>query len=95
KGGHLAICGGPQSGKSMALRSLVSTLAVLNLPAQVRFYIIDLGGGDLAPLERLPHAAGVAGRAEPEKVRRIEDRLLVNLAEKRRPSSHLRRAAIG
>ncbi|NTS21753.1 hypothetical protein HT105_23050, partial [Bacteroides fragilis] len=26
------MCGGPQSGKSMALRSLVSTLAVLNLP---------------------------------------------------------------
>lgn len=73
KGGHLAICGGPQSGKSMALRSLVSTLAVLNLPTQVRFYVIDLGGGDLAPLERLPHVAGVAGRAEPEKVRRIVD----------------------
>ncbi|OFQ54959.1 type VII secretion protein EccC [Corynebacterium sp. HMSC074H12] len=72
-GGHLALCGGPQSGKSMALRSIASGMALRHSPDQVRFYVIDLGGGQLQVLERLPHVAGVAGREEPEKVRRIVD----------------------
>ena len=72
-GGHLALCGGPQSGKSMALRSVVAGLALAHSPEQVRFYVIDLGGGQLGVLDRLPHVAGVAGREDPEKVRRVVD----------------------
>lgn len=83
EGGHLAICGGPQSGKSMALRSVVAALAVVNKPAHVRFYVIDLGGGQLTALARLPHVAGVASRDEPEKVRRIVDEVAGHI---RRPS---------
>src|SRR5699024_10313598 len=71
--GHLALCGGPQSGKSMALRTMVAALASANSPDFLRFYVIDLGGGQLGGLERLPHVAAVAGRHEPEKVRRIVD----------------------
>ncbi|APT93209.1 cell division protein FtsK [Corynebacterium phocae] len=73
KGGHLALCGGPQSGKSTAVRTLVCSLAAGHSPQKVRFYIVDLGGGQLFTLERLPHVAGVAGRGQPEKVRRIID----------------------
>lgn len=72
-GGHLAICGGPQSGKSGALRTLTASLAATCSPDDVRFYAIDLGGGQLSTLERLPHVAGVAGRGEAEKIRRIVD----------------------
>ncbi|MDO5031274.1 type VII secretion protein EccCa [Corynebacterium sp.] len=72
-GGHLAICGGPQSGKSMALRSVVASMSACHEPQQVRFYVIDLGGGTLGLLGRLPHVAAVAGREEPEKIRRIVD----------------------
>ena len=72
-GGHMALCGGPQSGKSSALRTIVSALALRHDPQAARFYVIDLGGGQLASLERLPHVAGVAGREEGEKVRRIVD----------------------
>ena len=69
----MALCGGPQSGKSSALRTIVSALALRHSPKAARFYVIDLGGGQLASLERLPHVAGVAGRDEGEKVRRIVD----------------------
>ena len=72
-GGHLALCGGPQSGKSGALRTIVSSLALNRRPEDIRFYVIDLGGGQLAALDRLPHVAGVAGREEGEKIRRIVD----------------------
>ncbi|MDK8475830.1 MULTISPECIES: type VII secretion protein EccCa [unclassified Corynebacterium] len=72
-GGHLALCGGPQSGKSGALRTIVSSLALHLRPEDIRFYVIDLGGGQLTALDRLPHVAGVAGREEGEKIRRIVD----------------------
>lgn len=76
-GGHLVICGGPQSGKSTAAYTVVATLAAQYPPGldagELSVYVIDLGGGALAELSRLPHVAAVAGRAEPEKVRRIVD----------------------
>ena len=72
-GGHVAVCGGPQSGKSTALRTIVASLAATHPTAVLRFYVLDLGGGQLSTLDRLPHVAGVAGRAEPERVRRIVD----------------------
>lgn len=72
-GGHLAICGGPQMGKSTALRTMVASLAATHSTSETRFYVIDLGGGQLETLSRLPHVAGVAGRLQPERVRRIVD----------------------
>lgn len=72
-GGHVALCGGPQMGKSTALRTMVASLAASHSTAEARFYVIDLGGGQLETLARLPHVAGVAGRHQPERLRRIVD----------------------
>ncbi|AKK07922.1 type VII secretion protein EccCa [Corynebacterium testudinoris] len=72
-GGHLAVCGGPQTGKSTALRSVVASLAATHATDQIRFYVLDLGGGTLGSLSMLPHVAGVADRHDPERVRRIVD----------------------
>lgn len=74
--GHMAICGGPQSGKSMALLTIVASLAAAYSPDFLRFYVIDLGGGQLSGLNRLPHVAAVAGRHEEEKVRRVIDEVM-------------------
>lgn len=72
-GGHAAVCGGPQTGKSTALRTIVASLAATHTTAELRFYVLDLGGQSLATLGRLPHVAGLAGRGEPERVHRILD----------------------
>ena len=72
-GGHVALCGGPQMGKSTALRTMVASLAATHSTAEARFYVIDLGGGQLETLSRLPHVAGVAGRHQPERIRRVVD----------------------
>ncbi|MFJ1751863.1 type VII secretion protein EccCa [Kitasatospora sp. NPDC088134] len=69
-GGHVGIAGGPQSGKSTLVRTLVAGLALTNSPREVQFYGLDFGGGTLSGLRGLPHVGGIAGRHEPERVRR-------------------------
>ncbi|RSN52299.1 type VII secretion protein EccC [Streptomyces sp. WAC 04229] len=68
--GHMQILGGPQSGKSTLLRSLISSFALTHTPHEVQFYGLDFGGGGLSAVAGLPHVGGVASRLDPEKVRR-------------------------
>ncbi|MBV7292692.1 type VII secretion protein EccCa [Corynebacterium sp. TAE3-ERU16] len=84
-GGHMAVCGGPQTGKSTTLRSIMLSLAVTHGSGDVRFYVLDYGGRSLGDLGVLPHVAGCAGRGEPEKTRRIIDEVigLIDEAEHR------------
>jgi len=68
--GHLAVVGGPRSGKSTALRTFVTSLALTHTPREVQFYCLDFGGGTLSALRGLPHVGGVAGRQNAGAVRR-------------------------
>ncbi|MFF9899706.1 type VII secretion protein EccCa [Streptomyces longispororuber] len=68
--GHMQVLGGPQSGKSTLLRSLVASFALTHTPHEVQFYGLDFGGGGMAALAGLPHVGGVASRLDPERVRR-------------------------
>ncbi|MCV7124392.1 type VII secretion protein EccCa [Mycobacterium lacus] len=69
--GNVAIVGAPQSGKSTALATLITALAARHGPGQVQFYCLDFGGGALASVNALPHVGTVAGRSEPQLVRRM------------------------
>ncbi|WP_327412685.1 type VII secretion protein EccCa [Streptomyces sp. NBC_01233] len=69
-GGHMAIAGGPQSGKSTLLRTVITTLALTHTPREVQFFCLDFGGGTLAGLSGLPHMSGVAARVDTERVGR-------------------------
>lgn len=68
--GHMLVVGGPQSGKSTLMRTLISSFALTHTPSEVQFYALDFGGGGLASLSDLPHVGGVASRLDPERVRR-------------------------
>ncbi|MEV6771356.1 type VII secretion protein EccCa [Nocardia sp. NPDC051030] len=68
--GNVAVVGGPQSGKSTALRSLVMAMSLTHTAEQVQFYCLDFGGGTMVGLEGLPHVGAVASRLEGDKVRR-------------------------
>lgn len=68
--GNVAIVGGPQSGKSTALRTLIVAAAATHTPEQVQFYCLDFGGGSLAGVAGLPHVGSVATRADMDAVRR-------------------------
>ncbi|MFE1926200.1 type VII secretion protein EccCa [Streptomyces asoensis] len=69
-GGHVAIAGGSQSGKSTVLRALLASLALTHTPAEVQFYCLDFGGGTLSSLAGLPHVGGVASRLDSERISR-------------------------
>jgi S-DNA-T family DNA segregation ATPase FtsK/SpoIIIE len=69
--GHVAVVGGPRSGKSTLLRTLVASMSLTTTPQESQFFVLDFGGGTFAPLVDLPHVAGVGTRAEPDVVRRI------------------------
>ena len=75
-GGNLAIVGGPQSGRSTALRTLVASLALTHSPREVGVYCIDLLGSGLLPLAGLPHVGGTAIRTNREVVRRTVEEVM-------------------
>nr|MDT0662632.1 type VII secretion protein EccCa [Micromonospora sp. DSM 115978] len=82
--GHVAVVGGPQSGKSTVLRTLICGLALTHTPAEVQVYCLDFGGGSLAGLRDLPHVGGVAGRQDDAAVRRTVGEIATMLADRER-----------
>ena len=70
-GGHIAVVGAPQSGKSHTVRTLLTALALRHDPRRIQFYCLDFGGGTLEALRALPHVGSVANRPDHELVRRI------------------------
>ncbi len=69
--GHVAVVGGPRSGKSTLLRTILTSASLVTTPAESQFFVLDFGGGAFAPMTTFPHVAGVGTRSEPDVVRRI------------------------
>jgi S-DNA-T family DNA segregation ATPase FtsK/SpoIIIE len=82
--GHLAVVGGPQSGKSTLIRTIVCALALAHTPTEVQVYCLDFGGGSLGSLRDLPHVGGVAGRLDQAQVRRTVGEMATLLADRER-----------
>jgi S-DNA-T family DNA segregation ATPase FtsK/SpoIIIE len=80
--GHAMVIGGPQSGKSTMVRTLISSLALTHTPEEVQFFVLDTGGGALSSISGLPHVGGYATRRDGERVRRIVGELTALLAER-------------
>ncbi|MER5891077.1 type VII secretion protein EccCa [Streptomyces sp. NPDC001941] len=81
-GGHIAVAGGSQSGKSTLARTLIAALALTHTPAEVQFFCLDFGGGGLSQLAALPHVGGVAARLNPERVHRAVAEVMSLLAHR-------------
>ena len=80
--GNIAVAGGPQSGKSTALRTLIMSAAATHAPEHVQFFCVDLGGGSLAGLRDVPHVGYIAGRRDLDGIRRSVAELTTLLAER-------------
>lgn len=81
-GEHTMLAGGARSGRSTALRTLAGALARATDPGDVHVYGIDCGSNALLPLARLPHVGAVVNRDEPDRVRRLIDRLLTEISRR-------------
>jgi S-DNA-T family DNA segregation ATPase FtsK/SpoIIIE len=93
--GHVAVIGGPRSGKSTLLRTFVIGLALTHTPAEAQAYCLDAGGGALAALKDLPHVGGVAGRLDTAAVRRTVAEIASLLTERERDRSGSARVGRG
>lgn len=80
-GGHVAVVGGPRSGKSTTLRDLIASLSLRHTPREVQFFCLDFSG-TLFSLAGLPHVGGVASRLDPEVVSRTVAEVLEVLEQR-------------
>ncbi|HEV2346869.1 MAG TPA: FtsK/SpoIIIE domain-containing protein [Actinocrinis sp.] len=62
--GNLLIYGAVGAGASTALAALALAQAAAQPPDLLHVYVLDMGSGDLAPLERLPHTGAYIRAAE-------------------------------
>ncbi|WP_084128036.1 type VII secretion protein EccCa [Demequina sp. NBRC 110055] len=83
-GGHHAVIGAPQSGRTTFLRAFAAGIATTHTPAQVTMYGLDLAGAGLARLEGFPHVGGIVTRHRAEQHLRLLEELHAMLAERER-----------
>ncbi|NMR21608.1 type VII secretion protein EccCa [Cellulomonas fimi] len=83
-GGHVAIIGAPQSGRTTMLWTIAASLALTHTPRQVAVYGMDLAGGGLGRIEGFPHVGGVATRSSRDRLRRLLEELHGMLAHRER-----------
>ncbi|SMG28981.1 type VII secretion protein EccCa [Agreia pratensis] len=83
-GGHHAIIGAPQSGRSTFLRTMAAGIATTHTPTQATIYGLDLTGSGLARLEPFPHVGGIATRQDTEHQVRLLEELHAMLAVRER-----------
>jgi len=79
-GGHIAVLGAPQSGRSTFLRTLAASVSMTHTPRQLSMYGMDLAGGGLLRIEGFPHVGGVAIRSHRDRLQRLLEELLTMLA---------------
>jgi DNA segregation ATPase FtsK/SpoIIIE, S-DNA-T family len=68
---RLMIAGGPQSGRTTAVRALLHSLAERFDPGRAHVYVIEQNPSGLARYAELPHCGGIFSPAEPDRVRRL------------------------
>jgi S-DNA-T family DNA segregation ATPase FtsK/SpoIIIE len=83
-GGHVAVLGAPQSGRSTFLRTLAASVALTYTPRQLSMYGMDLSGGGLLRIEGFPQVGGVATRSHRDRLLRLLEELLAMLAMRER-----------
>jgi S-DNA-T family DNA segregation ATPase FtsK/SpoIIIE len=69
--GHLYLCGGTGSGKTVFLRTLIASLVQDHTPDEVNLYLLDYGGRGLDAFETLPHVGAVLHPGDEEVVERL------------------------
>jgi DNA segregation ATPase FtsK/SpoIIIE, S-DNA-T family len=83
-GGHIAVLGAPQSGRTTFLRTLAASVSLTHTPRQLSMYGMDLSGGGLQRIEGFPHVGGVATRSHRDRLQRLLEELQGMLATRER-----------
>ncbi len=62
--GHLAICGGPATGKTTLLATILWQLSTCDFADEAIFMVVDMGQGGLESFRAMPNCLGVLRRKE-------------------------------
>ena len=81
-GGHVAVVGAPQSGKSSAMVTQVLQAARTYPASLLRYFILNFGGGELTAARGLPNVGAYATAQEPDRVARVVTEMLTLLDER-------------
>lgn len=73
--GHVALFGGPGTGKSSFLQTAVLSLVRRYTPEELEVYLVDFGTSGLSPLKPLPHIADNFLLDQADKIRKLVKRL--------------------
>ncbi|YAL82479.1 FtsK/SpoIIIE domain-containing protein [Dermacoccaceae bacterium W4C1] len=79
--GHLALIGGPRSGRTLAARSVALDLALEHNADDLHLYVVD-GAGSLAGLESLPHCGVVVPTHDRARLPRLVRTLAADVAQR-------------
>jgi S-DNA-T family DNA segregation ATPase FtsK/SpoIIIE len=82
RGGHLAVIGGPRSGRSATLRAVAGAVARGVAPRDVHLFGVDCGSNALLPILALPHTGAVVTRDQPDRLARLTNRLTAEIARR-------------
>lgn len=80
--GHLLISGASRTGRSTVLRAIAGAAGLHTDPRDLHLYAVDCGNNALLPLVGLPHTGAVVGRDSPDRLSRLTDRLLDEIARR-------------
>jgi S-DNA-T family DNA segregation ATPase FtsK/SpoIIIE len=92
-GPHFLITGPHGSGKTTLLQSWLLALADRLPPERFRLYLVNIGGYQLLPFGRLPHAEGQIDN--PEQLPELLAEIRAELEERRRHLDHTNRESGG
>ncbi len=76
QGDSIAIIGGPRSGRTTALRTMLGTAASQLTAEDLHVYVIDCAGAGFRPLAQFPHCGAVLEEIEFAAVSRLITRLV-------------------
>lgn len=79
--GHLAIVGGPRSGRTTAVQAVVRAAATVWTADRLHVYVLD-GGGSLGSIGSVPHCGAVVLRDELSRTLRLVGWLMRTISER-------------
>jgi len=79
RGAALAVVGGPRTGRTSLLRTLVAAAAARHDPTDLHLYVLDCAGGGLLSLDAFPHCGAVCARHDVARGDRVLGRLTEEL----------------